>query len=151
FEILDKCVTSSDRTGRPLSILMVDIDHFKSLNDLHGHIKGDVVLKSVASVLKHESRVQDEVGRFGGEEFLVVLPESDAEDAMTVAERMRREVQAHEDDGLWVSVSIGVATHQLGFNSIEQFVDAADKALYESKRRGRNRVIHIRDIAEGAA
>jgi diguanylate cyclase (GGDEF)-like protein len=151
FEVLEKCVGSADRTGRDLSILMVDIDHFKQLNDMHGHIKGDIVLKSVANILKSASRMHDEVGRFGGEEFLVVLPDTGPEEAIAVAERIRREIQAHEDEGLWVTVSAGVATYQIGFSSIEQFVDAADKALYESKRRGRNRVIHVRDITEGAA
>jgi diguanylate cyclase (GGDEF)-like protein len=151
FEVLEKCVANVDRTGRDLSILMVDIDHFKSLNDAHGHIQGDCVLKSVASLLKQASRLQDEVGRYGGEEFLIVLPESGEDEAMTVAERVRREVQDHECEGLWVTVSVGVATYRHGFSTIEQFVDAADKALYESKRRGRNRVIHYRELKEGAA
>lgn len=151
FAALERHMSSVSRSNRNLSVLMVDIDHFKSLNDVHGHIKGDLVLREVAKTLKNASRTHDEVGRYGGEEFLIVLPETDADEAVAVAERVRREVETHECGGLHVTVSIGIATYRESFVIAEQFIDAADRALYESKRNGRNRTTHVRDLTEGAA
>jgi diguanylate cyclase (GGDEF)-like protein/PAS domain S-box-containing protein len=152
FESLEKTISSTNRTGRPASILMIDIDHFKAFNDKHGHLLGDVVLKFVAGLIQSGSRMHDEAGRYGGEEFLVVLPETDESEAMLVAERIRESVERHDCQGHRVTVSIGVSTFKAGVPTSEQFIAAADRALYEAKRGGRNRVVHSRTLKdEGAA
>jgi diguanylate cyclase (GGDEF)-like protein/PAS domain S-box-containing protein len=151
FKTLEREAAIAKRRSRPLSILMVDIDHFKSLNDTRGHIVGDAVLRAVASRLKTASRMGDHAGRYGGEEFLVVLPDTDADDAVRVAERIRRQVAADDENGAAVTVSVGASTLTEAHVAIEQFIDTADRALYEAKRKGRNRVVHSRDTAQGAA
>lgn len=151
FKTLEREAAISKRRSRPLSVLMVDIDHFKALNDTHGHMVGDQVLKSVATRLKSASRLGDHAGRYGGEEFVVVLPDTDGDDAVRVAERVRRQIAADETAGAKVTVSIGVSSWDANFDSIEHFIDAADRALYEAKRTGRNRVVHSRDLNQGAA
>ncbi len=151
FDVLEKQMSACGRSKRELSILMVDIDHFKSLNDVHGHIKGDMVLRTVATQLKSASRAHDEVGRYGGEEFLLVLPDTDADEAIAVAERIRKQVESHDCQGVAVTVSVGIATYREAYAIADQFIDVADKALYESKRTGRNRTTHARNIADGAA
>ena len=151
-ESLEKAVSTSDRSGRPASILMIDIDHFKELNDTHGHIAGDSMLKWVASQLKSALRLGDEVGRFGGEEFLAVLPETVPDAALLVAERIRSRIADSNSDGISTTVSIGVSTLGQKHESTEQLIEDADRALYEAKRRGRNRVVHSRNLkGEGAA
>jgi two-component system cell cycle response regulator len=131
---------------------MIDIDHFKELNDTHGHIAGDSMLKWVASQLKSALRLGDEVGRFGGEEFLAVLPETDPDAALLVAERIRSRIADSSSDGISTTVSIGVSTLGQKHESTEQLIEDADRALYEAKRRGRNRVVHSRNLkGEGAA
>ncbi len=151
FEGLGRAMAIAARTDRPLSILMVDIDHFKALNDTHGHIAGDAVLKSVAEHLVTALRLGDEVGRFGGEEFLVVLPETDADEARSAAERIRRQIAESALDGISATVSVGASTLGKKQSTCEQFIDLADRALYHAKRSGRNRVVHSRDLKEGAA
>jgi diguanylate cyclase (GGDEF)-like protein len=127
----------------PLSVLMIDIDHFKWINDTHGHPTGDVVIQSLARNLSASARVGDTVARYGGEEFMVVLPGADTEEAVRRAEGIRRSSQALETvstDGRAVAftVSIGVATERHGF-SVDSLLRDADRALYEAKRAGRNR------------
>ena len=151
FEMLDASISTNERSGRPLSILMVDIDWFKSLNDTHGHIVGDTVLKSVAERLQATSRRVDSVGRFGGEEFIIVMPDTDADRALLAAERVRKGVADSDCNGMQVTVSIGVSTYQAEFGSVERFIDSADRAMYEAKRRGRNKIVHSRELNEGAA
>ena len=151
FDGLDRAISAVHRNARPLSVLMLDIDHFKALNDTHGHLVGDAVLRSVAAQLKSACRLQDEVGRFGGEEFLVVLPETDADEAVRAAERVRRQIAGSSVDGITVTVSVGVSTFSPATATSELLIDFADRALYEAKRAGRNRVVHSRDITEGAA
>lgn len=151
-EALERAVSTSDRSGRPASILMIDIDSFKELNDTHGHIAGDSMLKWVASQLKSALRLGDEVGRFGGEEFLAVLPETDPDAALLVAERIRSRIADSNSDGISTTVSIGVSTLGKKHESAEQLIEDADRALYEAKRCGRNRVVHSRNLkGEGAA
>lgn len=150
FEALERAMGTSVRTGRPLSILMADIDHFKALNDTHGHVAGDAVLRNVAALLKDALRTGDAVGRFGGEEFLVVLPETDADEARRVAERIRMSVAESSCEGITATISIGASTLSRRLSS-ETFIDNADRALYEAKRSGRNRVVHSLDLTEGAA
>ncbi len=151
FEALGRAMSHAVRSQRPLSILMLDIDYFKALNDTHGHIAGDAVLKSIAAQLKAALRLGDEVGRYGGEEFLVVLPETDADEAQHVAERIRSQIAASSCDGITATVSLGASTLGKKHSTSEQLIDHADRALYEAKRGGRNRVVHSRDFSEGAA
>jgi len=137
----------SKRYTRPLSILMIDIDHFKNYNDYHGHQKGDEVLRKIASILRDNVRTIDRVYRYGGEEFLVMLPEIDKEGALACAERLRRKVEQEPFEGEEesqpsgkITISIGVASYPLDGDSIEKLIEAADSALYRAKASGRNRV-----------
>ena len=127
------------RNGESVSLLMVDVDNFKMLNDLHGHLVGDTVLRRVAQQLDEQSRESDTVARYGGEEFGIVLPGSDSEEALVAADRMRR-IVAEAEEGPSVTVSIGVATFPADGVECDEIVVAADNALYRSKRSGRNRV-----------
>jgi len=131
----------SARTERPFSVLLLDVDHFKLINDAHGHHAGDQVLQQVAGLLKGNLRVVDLVGRWGGEEFLILLPESDADAAFQVAERLRQLIAEHPFylDGrpLTITSTFGGATAAPGLSQ-EGLVRRADAALYEGKRAGRN-------------
>ena len=133
-----------ERGGRALSLLLGDVDHFKRINDQHGHAVGDGALKAVARVLREGVREVDHVARWGGEEFLVLLPGTDLDEARQVAERLRIAVQSLvEVDGrreLSLSITLGLAELRPG-ESIEQALMRADRALYEGKQAGRNRVI----------
>lgn len=142
----------------PLSSLMIDIDHFKKINDRHGHPFGDEVLVGVAAVLRRCVRRIDAVGRVGGEEFLVLLPDTPVGRAAAAADRIRAEVEAASfeagEPAVRVTVSIGVATSQSpGLQAGSALWKAADDALYRAKREGRNRTIVWRDPSEesGAA
>lgn len=130
--------------SRPLSLLMIDLDHFKQVNDTYGHLFGDQVLKSIAGRLKEELRTTDILSRYGGEEFAVILPGSNLAGARTVAERLREAVQLSpvlvEDKEIHVTVSIGVAAHSDQANEAQTLIWLADKALYQSKNSGRNQV-----------
>jgi diguanylate cyclase (GGDEF)-like protein len=133
------------RYGRPLSLMLLDIDHFKSVNDRFGHDAGDMILKAVAEICKLTKRQSDVVARFGGEEFVLLLPETDETAAEIAAERLRKSIQDHPrilpDENLQVTVSIGVAGAALGMAAFEVMFKLADEALYEAKRSGRNRVV----------
>lgn len=132
------------RYGQPLSLIMVDIDHFKQVNDTYGHTTGDSVLASFAATLAQEVREVDVIGRLGGEEFAVLLPNTDVTEALRVAERMRLAVASGnlQADGelLRYTASFGVAAFDPRELSLNRFIDRADAALYEAKRSGRNRV-----------
>lgn len=137
-------VARSLRYGHPLSLVMVDIDHFKAVNDDFGHQTGDEVLKQVAAALTADRRETDSVYRFGGEEFAVLLRETDDVGAAEVAERLRNRIPrlvAQANVSREVTASLGVATVGGRIVSPEQLVAAADKALYQAKKRGRNRVV----------
>lgn len=134
------------RARTPLSLLMVDIDHFKTINDEHGHLAGDVCLKTLAALLTGSVRAVDLVARFGGEEFVVLLPEMAAEQSLVAAERVRAEVQAHPVDvakgaaPVPITVSVGAATSAGTPLPLEDLLGHADEAVYRAKRAGRNRV-----------
>lgn len=133
-------VQRAERYARPFSVLMLDIDHFKRLNDAHGHSAGDRVLADLASELVGMVRASDAVVRWGGEEFLVLAPETGLDDAVRVAELMRRQItKLPLGDGFRTTVSIGVAAHRAG-DATETLVARADAALYMAKRSGRNMV-----------
>jgi two-component system cell cycle response regulator len=131
--------------GRQLAVLMVDVDHFKSVNDRYGHASGDRALRLIADSLRVNTRVFDSVARYGGEEFVVVMPGTGPEEAAAAAERLRIAVQEIEfiaatDILTALTVSVGVACTQVNTDSPEVLLQAADAALYDAKRNGRNRV-----------
>lgn len=130
------------RTGRSSTVLLADIDHFKSINDGHGHLAGDEVLRAVAARLVAGCRSIDVLARYGGEEFVILLPETTAEDAVAAAERLREAVAAppvaHGERLIAVTISIGLAEWRNG--ALDRVIARADKALYTAKRLGRNRV-----------
>jgi diguanylate cyclase (GGDEF)-like protein len=139
-------VARSDRSGKPLSVLMSDVDHFKSINDTHGHFAGDFVLKEVAQRMLHSVRPYDGVGRYGGEEFIVILPECDSRTAMIIAERLRRAICREPilADGkqILLTLSTGVAgSDQHPGARGEDLIRCSDTALYRAKRAGRNRTV----------
>jgi diguanylate cyclase (GGDEF)-like protein len=148
IEKIDSEMNRSLRHGCPVSLLMLDIDHFKRVNDSFGHSAGDRVLRSVGQVLRDSCRVYDVPGRYGGEEFCVVLPETKVGNTTVVAERIRERLAASRfevgGDSVNVTASIGIA----GIDSVEAdgaispsaLIDRADQALYSAKHRGRNRV-----------
>jgi diguanylate cyclase (GGDEF)-like protein len=142
-------VAVAHRHGRPLSLLVADVDHFKRVNDRHGHLAGDEVLKTVARALTQGIRIEDILARFGGEEFVILAREADATAAMALAERLRQLVEVAQtswesgDDvpiGISVTVSIGVAQLAPDQNERDLF-QRADGAAYEAKKQGRNRVL----------
>jgi two-component system, cell cycle response regulator len=137
-------IRSSQRFSKPLSVIIGDIDHFKKVNDTYGHDIGDVVIKGFGNILKRTKRETDAVGRFGGEEFVLVCEETDATGARLLAERIRQELEAtqfHTPQGtLQVTCSLGVATFPLAGQDWTALFKATDEALYVSKRKGRNRV-----------
>ncbi len=138
------------RYERPLSLLMMDIDHFKQVNDCHGHQAGDQVLKEVATTVRSTLRRHDAVGRYGGEEFGVLLPETIEANALVVAERCRKSVESTEircgEARLRVTVSVGAASLGPGVDSISTLIGRADRALYLAKHAGRNQVKSSMDI-----
>ena len=131
------------RYVRPLSLLALDVDNFKSINDCFGHDAGDLILKSIADDCSSMRRETDIVGRLGGEEFVLLLPETNESAAKLVAERLRELIADHTSifPETQISVSIGVAGATLGMSSFEVMLKRADEALYEAKRGGRNRVV----------
>jgi diguanylate cyclase (GGDEF)-like protein len=134
----------SFRYDHPLSLLMLDIDFFKRVNDKYGHQTGDIVLKMVADSFKTSLRDTDICGRMGGEEFAILLPETNAEKALEIANRLLSTIAATEinllDTKLQVTVSIGLSALTSNQDSIDLLISKADKALYEAKNTGRNRV-----------
>ncbi len=134
------------RFGEPLACMMCDLDKFKSVNDTYGHQAGDAVLKQLAVILRHEAREIDRIGRYGGEEFIYLLPGTTADAAMVFGERVRAAVEAHEftfpEGSLRRTMSCGVAAWpHPGIDSADALVKAADDALYVAKETGRNRVV----------
>ncbi len=133
------------RYGRPFSILMVDIDHFKSVNDTYGHAAGDEVIKATVKTVQELLRETDYFGRFGGEEFVVFLPETDLAAAQIVGERIVKSAAAHHivvaGQTINITVSVGVTTYGVGDRSLSSVLERADQALYQAKREGRNQVI----------
>jgi diguanylate cyclase (GGDEF)-like protein len=140
---LDAELERSYRYRRPCGLLFVDLDHFKSLNDTHGHLAGDGVLSEVSEVMRRSLRGVDIVGRWGGEEFVVLLPETDASSGLEAAERIREAVAAHEcaaAGGAHVTCSIGLAAYPDDGGQRDQLIALADRAMYAAKKLGRNQV-----------
>lgn len=144
-EVAEQEIRRARRCAEPVSVLLVDIDHFKDVNDRHGHLVGDEVLVTVADVLRSSARPHDLVGRFGGEEFVVLLAGADLDGAARAAERIRGHVAAQYCHiagiaPLAVTVSVGVATATGSTSDLPGLLEDADAALYRAKREGRNRV-----------
>ena len=146
FEMFEKQWTASQRYQRPLTCFMVDIDHFKSVNDNHGHSVGDEVLRRVAGAIQGTAREADIVCRYGGEEFCILLPETDTDEACLAAERIRCAVEQLVFDNLSVTASFGVSSIDFGASDPQELLDQADKCLYVAKRAGRNQVVRWDDV-----
>lgn len=144
---LEHEIERSQRNGRPTSLLMIDIDHFKKVNDSHGHEIGNQALIHVARLIVEQVRKLDSVCRYGGEEFAVILPETDLFAGIPVAERIRRSLADTplilDQFELTLTASLGLATYQpYSLSSAEELITQADHYLYEAKQRGRNQVCH---------
>jgi diguanylate cyclase (GGDEF)-like protein/PAS domain S-box-containing protein len=140
MEELEKRINQSLNYGSPLCIGLLDIDHFKAINDTKGHVVGDQILQKVAQIISTGIRGLDGVGRYGGEEFLIIFPNTRQEGARLVCERIRTNIEEFDfGDGLQLTVSGGVAEYRIG-QSLTEFIDQADTKLYEAKTSGRNRI-----------
>jgi diguanylate cyclase (GGDEF)-like protein len=150
-EILAAEISRAQRFEHQLAVVLLDLDRFKEINDSFGHAAGDLMLRTVSRLLTSLARQGDTVARWGGEEFVVVLPETDLEGARRFAERLRRTIEAHPVGEMRTSASCGVAT-MLPEDSVDPLLGAADQALYQAKSNGRNRTESvIRDSSHAAA
>ncbi len=144
MEFLEREMARCQRFKRPMSLIMFDVDHFKKINDTHGHIAGDYVLKRLASLVNEKIRREELFARYGGEEFCVVMPESQVEQAVVFAEKMRELVQeadfSFDSQRMEVTVSLGVGQMQETQHTPLDLIQYVDHALYAAKRGGRNRV-----------
>ncbi len=144
IEVVNAEAKRAMRYNKDFSILMLDIDYFKSVNDTYGHATGDIVLKKLVTAIKERLRSTDSLGRYGGEEFLVVLTETDMESAVVVGEKIRKTVEdfVFEPVDLKITVSIGVANFAKEYCGAKDLIDIADDNLYKAKNAGRNRVVY---------
>ncbi len=135
-DFLDREIERTLRYGRPLSMIMLDMDNLKAINDTHGHLAGDEVLRSVADSIRQHIRQSDLAGRFGGDEFVIILPEIDLSGAVWVARRICEQIESLSYKDKRVSISAGVVEWEARYETQDQFHSAADMALYEAKRAG---------------
>ncbi len=141
-DTLTKEFERARRYGNPLSLVVVDLDFLKKINDAYGHHVGDEAIKSIGTVLSRSCRSVDLAARYGGEEFCLLLPDTDTEDAVNLAERIRKKIEQTEIEGPGhISASIGVATYPVHSADADSLFEAADQALYKAKEGGRNRVV----------
>jgi diguanylate cyclase (GGDEF)-like protein len=149
FERFNQEVERAKRYDRPLSCIIMDLDHFKQVNDTYGHLTGDQVLTDIAHILQNNCRQSDLAGRYGGEELIILLPETEAAGALIIAERIREKIEQHRTvDGkgtvIGVTVSMGVASlsgaELKDIDTNERIVQYADDALLQAKKDGRNRI-----------
>lgn len=148
MNMLEKEIQRAERKGTHLSLVMIDLDHFKHVNDKYGHLGGDQVLAALAELSQSGLRSYDFVARYGGEEFVMTLPETTHEDALMIAERLRHRIQLHSYTGslkgLCTTASMGVATYPANFiTSLSDLIREADDAMYRAKAAGRNRVFSM--------
>ena len=145
LELLERDIGMAQRLGNPLSLIMIDIDHFKKINDTHGHLAGDQALKELCRRIEPRLRSTDVLARYGGEEFAVVLPATPREGALLVAETLRATIEAapftHEATRIPATISLGLATTDATPITVTELIKRADENLYEAKRSGRNRVV----------
>ncbi len=143
-DFLEREIARTIRFGRPLSVIMLDLDHFKKINDTYGHLAGDFILKEICDILNKLVRREELLARYGGEEFVIALPETALSTACTIAEKARRMVERHEftfaGTEIRVTISLGCAELSPMAADPNNFLRAADERLYEAKRAGRNRV-----------
>lgn len=140
FQKLKSEIDTANKTNQKLSIIMIDVDHFTLVNNSHGHIVGDQILKQIAKKLKMNMLGTDSAGRYGGEEFLIILPDTDKDSAYIVAERIRKSIQNHIfKQGIKVTISGGIKEYQN--ESLDTLIDEADKRLYQAKKNGRNQIV----------
>lgn len=152
-ELLHEEFERSKRSGEPMSVAMLDLDKFKQVNDTYGHPTGDVILYETARILKDTAREIDMVGRYGGEEFIAILPQTDEDAAEQFAERVRRAVNEHlfrdEATEVRMTLSAGVASFPgEGIDDPDLLIKHADQALYEAKGAGRNRVVRASAVSQ---
>jgi two-component system cell cycle response regulator len=144
FEALERELIRARRHNRMLAVLMFDIDHFKRINDLHGHLAGDFVLKELARIVQSRIRRDEVFARYGGEEFCIILPETMLEGAVELGERVRENIQDHtyvfQQDKIKVTISVGCAALNEEDRNAGELLKRADERLYEAKNSGRNRV-----------
>jgi diguanylate cyclase (GGDEF)-like protein len=142
-ESLERAASQASRGGQPLSLLMIDLDHFKRLNDTYGHTAGDIALQAAAEEIRGQVRGGDLAARYGGEEFAIILPDTDGPAAFRMAERLRKALADRlikvGDEQLKITASCGVSGTDLGYATPEELIHSADEALYASKETGRNR------------
>lgn len=146
MELSERKIKRTHASNGHVSFLLFDIDHFKRINDAHGHLIGDQILHGIAQVCMNNLRTDDILGRFGGEEFVILLPETKLEDARNIAERLRHLIAdtsiETEIGAINTTISIGVALmEKTNSVTIEQLLSRADRAMYLAKQAGRNRVI----------
>ncbi|MEW6740834.1 MAG: GGDEF domain-containing protein [Nitrospirota bacterium] len=147
LKLLDSEVHRAHRYNKSFGLMMMDIDYFKQYNDTHGHPQGDILLKIVADIIGDKLRDTDAVGRYGGEEFIALLPETNKEESIAIAERIRNEIEnykfprAETQPGGRITLSVGVSSYPEDGNSPERVMQSADDALYSAKNMGRNRVV----------
>lgn len=155
FEAADLELARRLKTVRPVALLVIDADHFKAINDRHGHRAGDAVLAHLARTMRKVCRQVDVLARIGGEEFAIILPSVARDDALVIAERLRAEVErtpaSYEQQPIAYSISIGVAVMDDTLDGFDSLIKRADQALYAAKRRGRNRVDCWEPPASGQA
>ncbi|WP_456373262.1 diguanylate cyclase [Thiolapillus sp.] len=143
-ELADKYFSQATRQERPISLAMVDLDHFKRINDQYGHDKGDMILRSLGKLLRRNCRKSDVVARWGGEEFVLLLPDTNREQGQAALQKIRRLVaRMHSKEGMTVTASFGFTSIEAPSHpQLEAMITCADKALYQAKSQGRNRVVY---------
>jgi len=149
-EVASTIFSISKREEHPMSLIMIDIDNFKSINDTYGHIAGDKVIQKLALLLQDSVRESDIVSRFGGEEFLIILPNTDISGAKIIASKIRELVEnssitIDEKRTISFTISLGVTGLKMSDSSIESILKRVDMALYEAKEKGKNRTIVYKD------
>lgn len=140
-DALSRKVAHAKRHAEPLSVIIIDIDHFKEVNDTFGHLMGDMILKAVGKVLQHSARKEDVAARFGGEEFVLILDNCTADDARIKAEKLRGQIQELHPEAIAITASFGVAQLDDMVVRYEDLLNYADHSLYQAKEAGRNRVM----------
>jgi diguanylate cyclase (GGDEF)-like protein len=155
-EVLDQELAKCEAEGRPLALLMADIDYFKNYNDAHGHQQGDAVLRAVSDMMMRATRGADLVARYGGEEFVVILPDTELEGARAVGENIRRRIADEQfpgeesQPGGNLTVTLGLACYPADGKGATDLIEAADKALYGGKQGGRNQLVAYRNMGSPA-